>query len=187
MRVNVTDLVMTNLGFAVLLKAADDPRTLPIFIGAPEAQSISIHLSQTQVPRPLTHYLMRSTISAMGGELLRVTVCSVRDGTFIAELLIRQDGEMVRVDARPSDAIALALRCEAPIYTARAVMEEAGRVIEAEGKEASGDSSGEPQAPRSPLVRLKQDLDKAIVDERYEDAARLRDRIQHLESSSHGN
>lgn len=188
MRVSVTDLVMTNLGFAVFLKAADDPRTLPIFIGAPEAQSISIHLSQTQVPRPLTHDLLKTVMETLGGALVRATVCAVREGTFFAELLIQQTHAQLRVDARPSDAIALALRCNAPIFVARDVMEEAGRVIEPPAGSAGGSPEAQASKPRrGPLDHLKHALEKAIADERYEDAARLRDKIEHLTSGTHGN
>lgn len=187
MHVSVTDLVMTNLGFAVFLKNVEDPRTLPIFIGAPEAQSISIVLSKTQVPRPMTHDLMRALMETLGGRLVRVTVCAVLEGTFFAELLIRRDETLLRVDARPSDAIALALRCEAPIFVNRDVMEAAGRVLETETGAAETTPASPPKPKRTPLERIKHELETAIGEERYEDAARLRDRIQHLDSSSHGN
>ena len=186
MRVDVTDLVMTNLGFAVFLKNATDPRTLPIFIGAPEAQSISIVLSKTQVPRPMTHDLLRTTLETLGGRLVRISVCAVQEGTFFAELTIQRDDALLKVDARPSDAIALALRCAAPICVAPEVMDAAGRVLEAEGASPAPSAAAHKPKP-SPLELLKHKLEKAIADERYEDAAQLRDRIQHLESSSHGN
>lgn len=190
MQVSVKDLVVTNLGFAVLLKADGDPRTLPIFIGPPEAQSISIQLSGAVVPRPLTHDLLKQAIANLGGELVRSSVCAVRQGTFFGELLIRQSDRLIRLDVRPSDAIALALRCGAPIFVAREVMEKAGRVMDQASGAPAGDGGGKPAAAKtssSPVERLNKEMKKAVNEERYEDAARLRDRIKHLDSHSRGN
>lgn len=182
----VRDLVMTNVGFAVILKGDTDPRSLPIFIGVPEAQAISIELAGETPPRPLTHDLMRAFLERMGVRLVTVEIHDLREGTFYARLRLQSAEAPFELDARPSDGIALALRTGASLQVARSVMEEAGKIIEAEETEttASGESSG--RSPVSSTARIlavrKNALAKAIEEERYEDAARLRDEIKRLEN-----
>lgn len=101
----------------VVLREVEGERTLPIWIGAPEANAIAMELQGVRPQRPLTHDLLRDVVAGLGGELRRVQIGDLRDDTYFAELLIYRGGEVVQVDARPSDAIALALRCNAPIFT----------------------------------------------------------------------
>lgn len=101
----------------VILKEEAGERTLPIWIGAPEANAIAMELQGVKPERPMTHDLMKLLVSGLGGELRRVVISSLRENTYIAELLIYRGGEVFEVDARPSDSIALALRMNAPIYT----------------------------------------------------------------------
>jgi len=101
----------------VLLKERDGERVLPIWIGPAEASAIAMELQGVKAQRPMTHDLLKHVILGLGGELRRVTITNVRDNTYFAELLIRRDEQMVQVDARPSDSIALALRLNAPIFT----------------------------------------------------------------------
>jgi bifunctional DNase/RNase len=174
-------LLFSNMGFVILLKGEDDNRTLPIFIGTVEAQSIALFLSNVQIPRPLTHDLLKSVLEQLECNLKRIEVCDLRDGTFIARLVLNCGGEEIDVDSRPSDAIALALRTSSPIYVDEGVMDEAGRVFTEVETEISGGDDGD-EEKKTPLESLKQDLDKAVAEERYEDAVKLRDEIKRLEN-----
>jgi bifunctional DNase/RNase len=173
-------LIFSNMGFVILLKGDSDQRTLPIFIGTVEAQSIALFISNVKIPRPLTHDLLKNVLEHLECSLERIEVCDLREGTFIARLILRCDGETVEVDSRPSDAIALALRTSSPIFVEESVMDEAGRVFTEVEAEISG--QGDTEEQESPLESLKDDLDKAVSEERYEDAAKIRDEIKRLEN-----
>jgi bifunctional DNase/RNase len=116
----------------LLLREQTGERILPIYIGPEEAQAIVRGIEGVTTPRPMTHDLLRDTLVALGAELLRVTVTGLRDKTFYAELELRVDGRTVRVSSRPSDAVALAVRVEAPIYAAEEVLDEAASAPEDE-------------------------------------------------------
>jgi bifunctional DNase/RNase len=108
----------------VVLKEADGPRILPIWIGPGEASAIAMELAGVKYNRPLTHDLLKQVIVGLGGELRKVLITAVRDNTYFAELRIYRDGhDVFHVDARPSDSIALALRVRAPVYAAEALLE----------------------------------------------------------------
>jgi bifunctional DNase/RNase len=109
----------------VLLREHTGERVLPIYIGPEEAKAIAMSLEGVSTPRPLTHDLLRDALAALGASVSRVTVTELRDRTFFAELELRIDGRTVRVSSRPSDAIALAVRVDAPIYAAEDVLDEA--------------------------------------------------------------
>lgn len=111
----------------VLLRENDAPhRILPIFVGPAEARAISVALAGLVPPRPGTHDLLASTLRSVGTSLQEVEVTELRDGTFLAELVLDRDGGELRVSSRPSDAVALAIRLDAPVFAADAVLEEAG-------------------------------------------------------------
>lgn len=110
----------------VLLKEADQDRQLPIFIGIPEAEAISLELRGYKHSRPLTHDLLNNIITALGGALEYVLISELRDDIFHALLHIVQDGNEMDVDARSSDSIALAVRAKVPIFVSEQVMEKAG-------------------------------------------------------------
>ena len=111
----------------VILKDLDGRRFLPILIGPFEATAIALALENAPVPRPLTHDLMRNVIETMDGRLEQVVIHDIRDATFFAKLIVRRNGDLQEIDARPSDGIALALRMSAPIYvTDKIVLEESG-------------------------------------------------------------
>lgn len=167
------------MGFVVLLKSDQDERTLPIFIGGAEAQSILIHLEHVEIPRPLTHDLLKRVLDCMECRLKRIVVNDIIESTFYAVLVFERDGAEFEVDARPSDAIALALRCGAPIYVVKKVMDKAGLVVQDSGEESAEKSD----APATGVARLQNDLAEAIRQERYEDAARLRDEIRRYQDS----
>ncbi len=107
----------------VILQEKDGPKVLPIWIGPGEASAIAMELAGVKFARPLTHDLLRQVITGLGGELRRVLITSVKENTYFAELHIHRDGDVVQVDARPSDSIAVALRCKSPIFTSRDLLE----------------------------------------------------------------
>jgi len=196
--VRVATVSVSNVGFLVLLKGVEDPRSLPIFIGAPEAQAIAIELNGVRPPRPLTHDLLKNVLEEFGARLERVEVHDLRDGTFYGRLVLSVQGREMEVDSRPSDAIALALRTDSPIFVAESVMNEAGleidlekvrqqsRTVAPEPAEQKTEERQEPSQPepppppRDPVERLRAELAKAVEEERYEDAARIRDELRKL-------
>ena len=113
----------------VLLKTADSNKFLPIWIGHPEAAAILMKLQGASTPRPMTHDLLRNMISELDGHVTRIVINDLRDSTFFAQIrmMVNRAGSdtMLELDARPSDAIALALRTEAPIYVAQSVLDQA--------------------------------------------------------------
>lgn len=183
--VKVEQLFLSNMGFVVLLKSEQDDRAVPIFIGAAEAQAIAIQINGVEMPRPLTHDLLKNVLDFLECRLTRVEVCDLKNDTFYARLVLERDGESLALDSRPSDAIALALRFQAPIYVSREVMDKAGRVFDENAREASDpEATKQPHKKNlTPVELLKLKLDKAVEEERYEDAAKFRDEIKRLEQS----
>ena len=117
----------------VLLKTAEGNKFLPIWIGHPEAAAILMKLQSQSPPRPMTHDLLSDMLEQLGAQVTRITVTELRENTFYAQITLQQDGSEIEVDSRPSDAIALAIRAEAPIFAADRVIEESA--IEFEGDE----------------------------------------------------
>ena len=108
----------------IVLKECGGERRFPILIGISEAIAIDRKIRGYEPARPLTHDLLASVIAHLGGEVDRVEVCALRDNTFFARLLIQRNGDTIEVDSRPSDAIALAVRLDSPIYVADDVLDE---------------------------------------------------------------
>jgi bifunctional DNase/RNase len=119
----------------VLLREVGGTRYLPIWIGATEATAIAFALEGVEAERPLTHDLLKDTTVALGASVDRVVVTDLRDGIFYADLALSRDGEEILVSSRPSDAIALATRVDAPLFAAATVMDEAGVEIRDENEE----------------------------------------------------
>jgi bifunctional DNase/RNase len=115
---------VTNMPILVLRDEAGD-RTLPIWIGMFEAHAVALQLENSTSARPMTHDLLKQVIEALGGRVTAVHVTDVRDGTFFALVSLDVAGETVAIDARPSDALALALRTRAPVYVAEHVLSDA--------------------------------------------------------------
>jgi uncharacterized protein len=128
---------LTNMPIVVLKDIASDT-VLPIWVGIFEANAIALELEKTATPRPMTHDLMRNLTRALNGVVRKVVVSELRDDTFLAVIWMEQDGETVALDARPSDAIALALRWDCPVYASRSVLDNAKQVAEGP-QNASGD------------------------------------------------
>jgi bifunctional DNase/RNase len=141
----------------VLLKTALGNRFLPIWIGHPEAAAILARLQDTETPRPMTHDLFAAALGELGGDVSRIAVVDMRDSTFYARVTIVQAGREIELDARPSDAIALALRAKAPIFAADDVIEQSG--IET-------DDEGEPVAEAADPDQLVEDFRQFLEDVR---------------------
>jgi hypothetical protein len=166
--------------YALILKEVNGNRRLPIIIGAFEAQSIALEMEGVKPPRPLTHDLIKSILDSLGSELAEITINELKDGTFYAKLSL----DSQEIDARPSDAIALAVRYGAPIFVSEKVMEEAAFLPENEEQEQAdaAKAGGKPkEAGVSKLEALRAQLIEAIEREDYEKAAKLRDEIRKLE------
>ena len=176
-------------GYAVLLQEKDGTRSLPIIVGSSEAQAIALYLERVEMPRPMTHDLLINVLETLESEINRVSIARMSNGTFFAEIEVKngQDGEII-IDSRPSDAIAIALRTLTPIYVSNEVMDRAGidsfatesEVVESVTSEKLTKESSEEIV----LENLNEALEKAITEEEYEVAARLRDRIKQLEKKS---
>ncbi|NIR52994.1 hypothetical protein GWO43_05690 [candidate division KSB1 bacterium] len=161
--------------FVVILKDDVNSRWLPIVVGNTEAQAIALQLEQITPPRPLTHDLIKNLLESVEARVSRVIVSDLRENTYYALISLKLNGNNSEIDARPSDAIALALRMHAPIFVEEEVMTKAS----VNEKETAG---GEEVATQDmdEVAKLELDMQKAINDERYEDAARLRDEIKTL-------
>jgi len=122
----------------VLLKTVEGNRFLPIWIGHPEAAAILMKLQKAATPRPMTHDLVTDILGELGAKVTQVAVTELRENTFYAQLTIQLDGSEVEIDSRPSDAIALAVRADAPIFVADEVIDESA--IEFEGEEISDEA-----------------------------------------------
>jgi uncharacterized protein len=112
----------------VILRDKDGTRTLPIWVGMFEANAIALQIENISTPRPMTHDLLRNVIQDLNATVEKVVVCDLQDGTFYALIYLRAHGELVAIDSRPSDAIALALRTRAPIFVEEAVIDSAKTV-----------------------------------------------------------
>ena len=176
-------------GYAVLLQKKDSNRSLPIIVGSNEAQAIALYLEGVDMPRPMTHDLLINVLDSLESDIKQVTIARMKNGTFFAEIEVSnsQVGDII-IDSRPSDAIAIALRTMTPIYVSDEVMERAGIDNYSTGGEVvetvSSDDLSKEESAGSIVENLAEALEKAISEEEYEMAARLRDRIKQLEKKS---
>ena len=178
-------------GYAVLLQEKDNNnRSLPIIVGSNEAQAIALYLEGVDMPRPMTHDLLINVLDSLESDIRQVTIARMKNGTFFAEIEVSnsQVGDIM-IDSRPSDAIAVALRTMTPIYVSDEVMERAGIDNFSTGSEiaetvSSDELLKETADEGSAIENLAEALEKAISEEEYEVAARLRDRIKQLEKKS---
>lgn len=167
----------------ILLKEIDGDRTLPIIIGEYEAQSIALGLENIKPPRPITHDLTCKMLESLDIKLDSVTITELKDNTFFAIIRIKREGnDSLDIDSRPSDAIALAVRNNSPIFVDDSVMDQAAYV--AENKEEVDKRSFIFKSKTTDIDKLKEELQKAVESEDYEKAAALRDKIKNIESKS---
>ena len=199
LEVKIDNISVSNLGFLVFLKAEGDNRVLPIFIGPNEAHSIAMAFNNQVPPRPLTHDLLKNILGFLDCELTKVLITSLSENTFYSRVYLKREGvDEMDVDARPSDAIALALRYQAPIFAHKSVF-EAGAVFvkeettsvvtEEDGTETQKTwtmleppgANSSPEPSKNPAERLKDALQQALARERYEEAAKIRDQLKRME------
>lgn len=150
-------LSLMNYQRVVILREKDSDRYLPIWIGPAEADAIAVRLQDVSVARPLTHDLLRNLIEQLGGRVAYIVVNDLSNDTFFARIVLDVNGQTVEIDSRPSDAIALAVRTEAPIYVEDSVLDRAGVVLEEEVQHAEvGSGAAERAKPVDPaeLERL---------------------------------
>lgn len=131
----------TNMPIVVLKDLASDA-VMPIWVGIPEANAIAYEIEKTPSPRPMSHDLVRNLIRHLNGQLEKVVITELKNDTFFAILYVRQSDELISVDARPSDAIALALRADCPIYVSEQVLQN-----------AKLNPSGQPEGPTTEQLR----------------------------------
>ncbi len=222
-KMKVVNLTAQNRQRMVWLQSQDDEMMLPIIIGDAEAIAISFELAGKQMSRPLTHDLLKSILEQFDAQVERVDIVDLKEEIFYAELVITLNGEELRLDARPSDSIALALKYDAPVYISEEVLNMAGGKVrtaksgvayfeklgeETEDAEfemggATIDDSGVEDAVRDlitaaqtdeedntdvdgstaeRIANLREQMQRAIREERYEDAGELKQEITRLES-----
>ena len=175
---------------------------MPIIIGHFEAQAIALELEGVKPPRPLTHDLLRNIIENLGFSVDCVTINELKDSTFFAKIKFDALSSIDEIDARPSDAIALALKFSAPIFVSTEIMDEIGFIPDADSKnleheitrdkskdfknedEIDSETDSDLSDKDKTLQKLKSELDEAVTSEDYEKAAQLRDEIKKIEISN---
>jgi hypothetical protein len=182
--------------YAVVLGERQGNRRLPIIIGAFEAQAIAVAVERMLPNRPLTHDLLKNTLDAFSIDLKEVVISNLLDGVFYARLICDKDGQLHEIDSRTSDALAMAVRFNCPIYTYEFILEAAGVVLEESEEAGTGTASagkgsskskaavtgGRASDSRTQLSHLSVDelnrmLDEVLQNEDYEQAALIRDEL----------
>ncbi len=161
-------------GFVVILKDETKNRWLPIWVGPYEAKMISLALEEIEPNRPLPHDLMKNLLFALDAVVTKIVICNLKKDTYFANISLKIGEKINKLDARPSDAIALALRVNAPIYVTEEILKKAstGKITIENENEIK-------------IEQLKEKMQKAVEDEKYEEAAKLRDQIKNLEKNKH--
>ena len=138
----------------VILKEKDADRYLPIWIGPAEADAIAVKLQDLSVPRPLTHDLLSTVIDSLGGAVQHILINDLQKDTFYAKITIQANGSAKEIDCRPSDAVALAVRVQVPIYVEESVLETAGILLDKETGKPIGAGQGDgPEVEKPPEVK----------------------------------
>lgn len=177
--------------FALVLGETDGNRRLPIIIGMFEAQAIAIEIEKIIPNRPMTHDLFKSFGHSFNYTIKEIVISDLKEGVFFAKIVCENDSKTVEIDARPSDAIAIGLRFSAPIYTYEKIMTDAGIILTDESEDEASDLTTEitKEKPKAtspsqdkPLKdhsydKLKELLNKALDEEDYEKAAKIRDEL----------
>jgi uncharacterized protein len=172
--------------YALVLAEDKGDRRIPIIIGGFEAQAIAIELEALKPPRPLTHDLFVNFAMAFKIDLVEVNIHRLEEGIFYSELLCDNGSSRIKIDARTSDAVALAIRFGSPIYTTEEIMNKAGIILPVEDrirtdKSKTTESKETGKYSNFSLKELKEMLDKAVLNEDYEEASRIRDEMNRRE------
>lgn len=181
-KLNVIGLTFSQIqagAYALILAENEGPRRVPIIIGTSEAQSIAIFLEKLQPPRPITHDLFITLTDLLNITLKEIYICKCEDGVFFSKLVFDKGGQEIHLDARTSDAIAIALRAEVNIYMDEAIMDEVAVEMDEETVEEAGNIIQKPKVTidKMNLAELQKAMDEAIVMENYEKASYIRDLI----------
>lgn len=173
--------------YALILSELEGDRRLPIIIGGVEAQAIAIQVENIKPARPLTHDLFKNVADTLGISLKEVIINDLVEGIFHAKLVLDQNGNEVEIDARSSDAIALALRFDCPIHTYEFILSAAGLKVEEgeeEAEESKTQSKGEKKAASMSIEELRTKLEEALDNEDYERASKIRDELKKREGTN---
>ena len=190
--VTLSHSVTQSNNYAVILGEQNGDRRLPIVIGSFEAQAIAVALEQMVPSRPLTHDLFKNTLETFNIDLKEVLINNLLDGIFYAKLICIKDGEVLEIDSRTSDALALAVRFECPIYTYEFILESAGILLD----DMEGEASEQEPVRKQPrparqevdsLAAYSEDaldklLEEVLANEDYEKAAQIRDEMNRRKS-----
>jgi bifunctional DNase/RNase len=171
--------------YALILGIPGENRRLPIIIGGFEAQAIAIELEKMKPTRPLTHDLFKSFADHFNIKIVEIVINKFEEGIFFSKLVCESDGIITEIDSRTSDAVALAIRFDCPIYAYESILKEAAIDM---GEESVPDEKEEPESEQPVaehhgkyedylLEELEEMLKKAVAEEKYEEASRLRDEI----------
>ena len=159
-------------GFVVILKDKIKNRWLPVWVGPYEAKMISLVLEEIEPKRPLPHDLMKNMLNILSAVVVKVIICKLEESTYFANIILKIEDKIREVDARPSDAIALALRVNVPIYVTEEILKKA----------STGEITIE-NKNEIKIEQLKDKMQKAVEIENYEEAAKLRDQIKRLKEN----
>ncbi|MFO8101948.1 MAG: bifunctional nuclease family protein [Dehalococcoidia bacterium] len=153
----------------VLLKEAEGERYLPLWVGAAEANAIALKLENVEVPRPLTHDLAKSVIESLGASVEEVLVTELREEIFYGIMVLNRSGQELRIDSRPSDCMAIALRFDAPIYVEEPVLDEAAMVLDPETGELRPASEFTGYKPSEEVPEKPPEAFREVLDEDFEE------------------
>ena len=184
-RVDRVTLDTSTNRFVVILKDDIQGRWLPIVVGSTEAQAIALQLEKISPPRPLTHDLIKNLLDSIKALVTRIVVSDLRENTYYAAISLKTNGTIREVDARPSDAIALALRVQAPIFVEENVMKRAAVIEQLPDHQFEDETFTNPISDIDIMEELNIKLQKAVREERFEDAAKIRDEILDLKNERH--
>ena len=183
---DIWTVVKAQDGNAVLIRPTGTDSVVPIFVDPSIAHSIVMGLGDVHAARPLTHDLFISVLGRLDAEVNRIEITAINDSIFYARLIVLQDDEEMVIDARPSDCVALAVRVKCPIFIDEDVISHAGMPVSSVAGVDDGERSPQrrreaPSEDNSLLANLQRELDAAVQDEDYEQAAKIRDRINDLQ------
>lgn len=194
-KLTITGLVynQTVIGtYGLVLSEVTGNRRFSVMIGEPEAQSIALKMNNKKSPRPLTHDLIKSILGSFDAELIKVLIYDMINDVFYSELHIMKDEKLLIVDARTSDAVALAVRSDCPIFIKSEILDLVGTEVELTAEDEvkpvipeNGEDLGEDDLDLLPLDTLEEMLEMAVINEKYELAVTLREAIKRNKKLNH--